>query len=109
MARLPPPPTNYDAFDPVIDFSVKDLAIGGKLVKVVHEISGYDVAKCSTETEFKNYVKRTLAMQLATYMIEHNLVEFTQFENLSTQMHTVAARCYLAPNEQVKLLRIHDK
>jgi hypothetical protein len=109
MARLPPPTPNYDAFDPVVDFSIKDLAIGGKLIKVTHEVSGYDVAKCSTEAEFKNHVKKHLAMQLAMYMIEYNLIEFTQFENLSTQSHTVAARCYLAPNEQVKLLRIHTK
>ena len=109
MAILPPTTGNYNALEPIIDLSVKDIAIGGKLVKIVHEVSNYDVARFRNDSEFKNHVKKTLATQLAMFIIEENLIEFTQFENLSTQTHTVAARCYLAPNEQVKLLRIYDK
>ena len=108
MARLPPP-NSYDPLDTFYLAEYKDVAIGGKLVKTVHEVSNYDVARFRTDSEFKNHVKKTLATQLAMYMIEHNLIEFTQFENPSTQTHTLAARCYLAPNEQVKLLRMYDK
>jgi hypothetical protein len=40
-------------------------------------------------------------------MISNGLVEFTQMHDNITFDTIVKARCYLAPNDQVKILRIH--
>ena len=91
------------------DFTTHDYAIGGKLV----------VGKCSldesysqlmaTDVEARHMVKTRLVQQLATYMLENNLVEFTQLQDPITFTKTIAVRAYLAPNDQVKILRLANK
>jgi hypothetical protein len=100
----PTPSVDWSGFD----FNYKDVAIGGKLVKGVVRIpesKGVNFA----EHELREYVRTTMATKLAEHMITNGLIEFTYMIDPITFDRVVQTRCYLAPSEQVKLLRIHDK
>jgi hypothetical protein len=93
--------------DPI--FTTHDYIIGGKMVvgrvnmdDTFAEILGKDI-------DAKQRLKEKLVHDLATYMLENQLVEFTQQDNPSTFTKTIAVRAYLAPNDQVKILRLANK
>jgi hypothetical protein len=99
---------------PIDDFSIaagdyQDIAIGGKLVRLRQTFSEFDVAKMTNDVHFKQEMKHRLAYELASYMLEQNLVEFTSYQDPPTMQTIVAVRAYLAPSDQIKLLRIHTK
>lgn len=99
---------------PLDDFKIaagdyQDMAIGGKLVRLRQSFSEFDVAKMTNDAAFKREMKHRLAFELANYMLEQNLLEFTSYQEAITFNTVVAVRAYLAPNDQVKLLRIHAK
>lgn len=90
-------------------FQTHDYIIGGKLVvgKAVMEESFAVFTKADSEA--RAMIKRKLAMDMAEYMIENNLVEFTQQDDPLTMRKTVYVRAYIAPNDQVKILRLANK
>ena len=90
------------------NFTYKDVAIGGKLVKGHISLHESKMMAISSEAEMREYVRTMMAKQLAEYMIAGGLIEFTQMKDNVTLYTTITARCYLAPNDQVKILRTHD-
>jgi hypothetical protein len=54
-------------------------------------------------------VKEKLIHEMASYMLENNLVEFTHHDDPMTMRRRIAVRAYLAPNDQVKILRLANK
>lgn len=54
-------------------------------------------------------IKEKLTRDMVSYMLEKKLVEFTQMEDNITGNKHVAIRAYLAPNDQVKILRMANK
>lgn len=94
-----------DPFD--ITFNVTDIAIGGKLLQASMEIDVLDQVSFKTDDDYKRAIKHKIAADLARAMIESNLIEFTYMPQPAIGRDTIYARCYLAPNEQVKLLRTH--
>jgi hypothetical protein len=107
MAALPPNniwgqlPLGFN--DPV---EVTDYAIGGKMVTIKTEISDINLVHIDDET-WRQTIRSALAHKLATFILQHGLCEVTTLQSPTSFGKTVAIRCYLAPNEQVKLLRIH--
>jgi hypothetical protein len=95
--------------DPYSDFNFtyKDVAIGGKLVTGTIRISNDKMVDVRSEHELKQYLKSSMAQQMSEYMISNGLVEFTQMRDSISFDTIVKARCYLAPNDQVKILRTH--
>lgn len=89
------------------NFTYKDIAIGGKLVKGHISLPESNMMQISSDAVMREYVRSMMASQLAEYMIAGGLIEFTQMRDNVTNYTTITARCYLAPNDQVKLLRIH--
>jgi hypothetical protein len=57
----------------------------------------------------KLFVKKDLLRQLAEHMLENNLVEFTSHQDHITGNTMVAVRAYLAPDDQIKILRLSNK
>jgi hypothetical protein len=94
--------------DPYSDFNFtyKDVAIGGKLVQGTSHVPEYKMIAVR-DHELKQYLKSSMAQQMSEYMISNGLVEFTQMRDNITFDTLVKARCYLAPNDQVKILRTH--
>lgn len=84
------------------NIDVKDYSIGGKLV----------IARCihpddlmSLKTVPAEEIKRDLTNQLVTYIMEKGLIEFTKFPDITRMQTTYTARCYLAPNDQIRIIR----
>lgn len=93
--------------DPI--FTAYDYPIGGKLVvgKAVFDASYGSILH--SDPEARHLIKTRLVQQMATFMLENKLVEFTQMKDPSTYDTVVIARAYLAPDEQVKILRVARK
>ena len=93
--------------DPI--FTVHDYAIGGKMVvgrttmteefRILLEDGDFDARK---------EIKNRLIHQMAEYMLEHNLVEFTYQDDVMGNRN-ILVRAYLAPNDQIKILRSATK
>lgn len=94
-------------FDPVFD--TYDYAIGGKMVVGKATLGDEYSQLMKTDQEARLRVKNELIQQMAQYILENNLVEFTQYTDPVTFNTVVHVRAYLAPNEQVKLLRVANK
>jgi hypothetical protein len=88
-------------------FETYDYAIGGKMV----------VGKATVTASYKEMIengdanvihelKMNLAVQIAQYMVENQLMEFTYHDDPLTFDRRIAVRAYLAPNDQIKILRV---
>lgn len=87
-------------------FQAHEYPIGGKLV-VGRAVMDESFAQLlSTDVDARMNIKKSLAIQMAEYMIENNLVEFTQQDDPLTMRKAVMVRAYLAPNDQIKILRV---
>lgn len=91
------------------EFKVHDYLIGGKMVIGRASMDESFAAQMNTDIDFKDEVKKKLIMDMATYMLEHNLVEFTQYDDPLSMTKHIAIRAYLAPNDQIKILRLANK
>lgn len=93
-----------------LKFDTHDYAIGGKMVvgktvisethKLMIEEGNIDVIRA---------IKRELIGQMADFMIEQKLVEFTYYDDPLSFSRSIAVRAYLAPNDQIKILRVHSR
>jgi hypothetical protein len=89
------------------NIEIQEIAIGGKLVRVYNQLSTANAHAFESDQAFREELKRRLVQQLVEYIIENQLAECTVMHRPDTQMTQVMARMYLAPNDQVKLLRVH--
>lgn len=103
-------PTAYmDAID-YVTFQTYDYAIGGKMV--VGKVNLSDNFREMIENgddDAKRQIKSSLIHQMAEFMLENKLVEFTQLEDHMTGNKHIMVRAYLAPDDQVKILRVANK
>jgi hypothetical protein len=91
------------------DFKVHEYIIGGKMVVGRASMDQTFAAQMRSDIDFKKEVKTKLIMDMAQYMLENNLVEFTQYDDPINFTKHIAVRAYLAPNDQVKILRLANK
>jgi len=89
-----------------LKFDSIDTPIGGKLVRVTYHMNSWEKAQFSDD-EFKQRLKEKLAMEMASFIIVNRLAEFTQMHDPRGMTDMIAMRCYLAPDDQVKILRTH--
>jgi hypothetical protein len=91
-------------------FQSYDYAIGGKMVVGRATMTDhYRMLMEDGDADAKQNIKRELIMQMADYMLQNNLVEFTYQDNPMDMSRSIAVRAYLAPNDQVKILRLANK
>lgn len=98
----------FDLFEP-LNIQTEDIAIGGKIVVGSIVVTAETLLRIQSEAEYANYIKTHLTKQLVEYLIENKLLEFTTGEDPINQTKMVRVRGYLAPDSQVKLLRVHKK
>lgn len=91
------------------EFVTHDYIIGGKMVVGRASMAESFAIQMNTDAEFREEVKKKLIMDMAKFILENNLVEFTQFDDPLTMNKQIAVRAYLAPNDQVKILRLANK
>lgn len=92
------------------EFQAYDYVIGGKMVvgKAIMSDS-YKLMIEDGDVDAKKRLKSDLIHQMAEFMLENNLVEFTYYDNPIDFSRQVAVRAYLAPSDQVKILRLANK
>jgi len=110
MSKLPGPLGSLtpDLFDPEVTFNTEDYAIGGRMLTVKIEVDAVNQLVIDDQ-EWRKLMRHKLAVQLATAMLDQDLMETTTFQDPGTGRQTIAARCYLAPKDQVKILRVHKR
>lgn len=92
------------------EFQAYDYVIGGKMVVGKAIISdSYRFMIEDGDVDAKKRLKSDLIHQMAEFMLENNLVEFTYYDNPIDFSRQVAVRAYLAPSDQVKILRLANK
>jgi len=96
--------------DTPLEFNTYNYLIGGKMVVGKASISeDYADMIRDGDADAKFAVKQDLINQLTQYMLENNLVEFTSWDDPVYDRKHVAVRAYLAPDDQIKILRVANK
>jgi hypothetical protein len=91
--------------DPI--FHSHDYAIGGKMVVGRAEMSeDFRMMLEDGDATAIMQVKEKLTRDLVSFMIENKLVEFTHHDDPITFRRQLAIRAYLAPSDQVRILRL---
>lgn len=91
------------------DIKYEEFAIGGKLIKAQLHIRDSDIIQLEDDPNYKDVIKLKLVNMLAEYMLDNKFIEFTQHQDPSTMSRTIFARCYVAPDSQVKILKTLKK
>jgi hypothetical protein len=89
-------------------FETIDYAIGGKLVSVSVRVSDEIMVSQFSDQNARAIMRQKLCEDLASAMLAKNMVEINQQKNIDFTT-TIVARAYLAPNDQVKILRTLKK
>ena len=91
-------------------FTSWDYAIGGKMVVGRAEMSeNFRMMLEDGDATAIMQIKEKLTRDMVSYMLENKLVEFTHHDDPMTFRRQMAIRAYLAPNDQVKILRLANK
>lgn len=88
---------------------IEEFAIGGKLVAVAINISEEEVMVNWDDATWKEHIRQKIVSSLVDRMLKDKFVEITSTDNPVTNGKMIYARCYLAPKEQVKILRTLKK
>lgn len=91
-------------------FQTHDYAIGGKMVVGRAEMDEYYTQLLQDgDADAIKRVKEKLIHDMAQFILENKLVEFTHYDDPMTFRRQIAVRAYLAPNDQVRILRVANK
>lgn len=91
-------------------FQTHDYIIGGKMVVGRAEMDeAFTTMLQDGDSDAVKQVKQKLIHDMAQFILENNLVEFTHHDDPLTFRRRIAVRAYLAPNDQVKVLRLANK
>ena len=90
-------------------FTTHDYIIGGKLVVGRAVLEDTFAELLGRDVDAAKRIKQKLANDIAMFMLENQLLEFTQFKDPIVYKTHVAVRAYIAPNDQVKILRLANK
>lgn len=92
-----------------VDFKTYDYVIGGKMVVGKATMDEAYSQMLMSDDDARMHIKKKLISDMAQYILENNLVEFTQQDHPMSMGKTIFVRAYLAPNDQVKILRLANK
>ena len=87
-----------------VKYEYDDYLIQGKMV--VAKATFPDQMKISALPEIaRQEIRETLAKQIAHFILENDMLEFVHNKDPLTFYDTVAARCFIVPNNEVKVIR----
>jgi hypothetical protein len=93
-----------------LEFQSYDYAIGGKMVVGRAEMSeDFRMMLEDGDATAIMQIKEKLTRDMVSYMLQNKLVEFTHHDDPITMRRQLAIRAYLAPSDQVKILRLANK
>ena len=108
MSKMSMPKLEPILFDD-IEFNIKQYAIQGKMVVGKFTLSlGQSLQ--NSDAQINHLIKEELAKSMAKFILENSLAEFTMREDHLNMAKEYRVRCYLTPDEQVRLIRsLYDK
>ena len=95
-----------------IDVKYKDYAIGGKMITAHVQVTETHMKDFRHSNQARETMRKMLVEQLVDHMLSNNLVEIVTIkepwspENFE-EKHRISARCYLAKDSDIKLLRTY--
>jgi hypothetical protein len=89
--------------EPIIDY--RDYAIGGKMVTVSVTVSEDVMVNQFSDPKAREFMRHKLCEDLAAAILSKGIVEINQAKNPYDFSTKIVARAYLAPDDQVKLIR----
>jgi len=93
-----------------LEFQAYDYAIGGKMVVGRAEMTeDFRMMLEDGDATAIMQIKEKLTRDMVSFMLENKLVEFTHHDDPITMRKQLAIRAYLAPNDQIKILRLANK
>lgn len=91
-------------------FETYDYAIGGKMVVGRAEMDeSFSMMLQDGDATAVMQVKEKLTRDMIKHILENKLLEFTYYDDPITFRRHLTVRAYLAPNDQVKILRLANK
>lgn len=98
----------HNVTDPT--FTSWEYAIGGKMVVGRAEMTeDFHMMIEDGDATAIMQIKEKLTRDLVHHMLKNKLVEFTHHDDPITMRRQLAIRAYLAPNDQVRILRLANK
>lgn len=98
--------TGTNQMIPNLTFETYDYAIGGKMVIARGRMSpDFRYMLENGDPDARDKLKLDLIHQMADYMLQNKLVEFTYQDDHITGDRMVACRAYLAPDATIKIIR----
>lgn len=92
------------------EFQSYDYAIGGKMIVGRAEMTeNFRMMLEDGDATAIMQIKEKLTRDLVHHMLENKLVEFTHHDDPITFRRQLAIRAYLAPSDQVRILRLANK
>lgn len=86
------------------EFEAIDIPVAGKMIMCSAEIDSMYVQQVMSE-EDKKYIRERLASQIAAFMLENSLIEFTQHQDNASGNTRVRGRVFVTPDDQTRILR----
>jgi hypothetical protein len=83
----------------------KDYPIGGKMIIARVAVPDNVMARDLSDEKAREEVRELLVQELASAILSKQLCEITQQKDPIHYKTVIAARCYVAPDSTVKLLR----
>lgn len=96
-------------YDKQPDFTTHDYVIAGKMVVGKATLDASYSVLMNTDLDARMEVKKKLVQDMAQFILENKLVEFTQMDDPIAYTKMIAIRAYLAPDDQVRILRLANK
>jgi hypothetical protein len=90
-----------------IEFNIKEYPIKGKMVVVQFtlNLSEIEMLELQNGQIANNIIKESLCKSMVNVILENKLAEFTMLENPVDMSKKYRVRCFLVPDEDVRLIR----
>jgi len=88
------------------DFEAMDVAITGKMVMVSATLDDDIIAmKGHLPEQDRKYIREQMAMQIAGFLLDNNMIEYTQMKDPINFKTHLRGRIFVTPNDQTRLIR----
>jgi hypothetical protein len=87
--------------------SIREYAIGGHMITIRTSVTQKEMNEFVSSNVAKQDMREKLAYKLVQEMFDRNLIEIVSIKDDFLQMHVLTARCYLAKDRDVKILRTY--
>lgn len=92
-----------------IEFNIKEYVIQGKMVIGAFDLPLNKLMQL-TDAKAEHVIKEELVKGLSKFILENKLAEFTMQEDLLNMSKKYRVRCFLTPDDKVRLIRsLYDK